>query len=211
MSFVLKRRPRQQQQLRAFSTTVARHVPILADSIVELFASVPQPSTSRRRRVFVDCTFGDGGHTQLLLERIPDSDVVCIDADEEAFERPHALALRAAFASRVEFHVSPFSQLATLLQRSKLVEQRSQNLADTIDNNAPLVDGVLLDVGFCSSQVDDAARGLSFMRDGPLDMRYSRRGAQQTAADIVNSYSVEQLTHLFLKFGEIRVSLLYFF
>lgn len=150
---------------------------------------LPQVLTAlniRASGTYLDATFGRGGHAGAILEKLTlDGRLLCLDRD------PVAVAeAKARFGSdpRVAIFLAPFSQLASC--------------ADALEPGLEL-DGILLDLGVSSPQLDDAERGFSFMQDGPLDMRMSQgRGA--SAADVVNGASEAELERIFREFGEER-------
>ena len=129
----------------------------------------------------VDGTFGAGGYSRALVEQ--GAEVVAIDRDPTVIG--FADRLKADFPDRFTFVAGPFSEL------------------DSLVGDAP-VDGVVLDIGVSSMQLDQAERGFSFMRSGPLDMRMSREG--ESAADLVNSLAEADLANLIFAFGEERAS-----
>jgi 16S rRNA (cytosine1402-N4)-methyltransferase len=133
---------------------------------------------------FVDATLGAGGHAQALLEHGPELRLLGIDRDPDAL----ALARRrlSPFGARVEFLEGDFSELDALLA------------------GRPAPDGILADLGVSSMQLETPARGFSFRRDGPLDMRMGRSG--RSAAEIVAASSVEELTRIFREYGEERMA-----
>ncbi len=131
--------------------------------------------------VWVDGTFGAGGYTRGLLEAGADK-VIAIDRDPSMFEM--AAPWAEAYGDRLELVEGTFSELDT-------------------HAGAP-VDGVVLDLGVSSMQLDQAERGFSFMREGPLDMRMSRSGP--TAADLVNTASEEDLADILYYYGEERAA-----
>jgi 16S rRNA (cytosine1402-N4)-methyltransferase len=142
-------------------------------------------SPALARGVFVDGTFGRGGHSRLLLSRLaPDARLVVFDKDPRAIEA--ALALQAEDPRVVVVHAG-FASMA----------QRLAGLG--ID----YVDGVMLDLGISSPQIDDASRGFSFMREGPLDMRMDTSSGL-TAAQWLMEVSVEELKEVIAKYGEER-------
>ncbi|MEO9297678.1 16S rRNA (cytosine(1402)-N(4))-methyltransferase RsmH [Devosia alba] len=151
------------------------HRPVLLGEVLATFA----PLDGKR---IVDGTFGAGGYSRALLEA--GATVIGIDRDPSV--RPFADALAAEFGDRFIFVPGTFSELDTLAAA-----------------HAP-IDGVVLDIGVSSMQLDQAERGFSFMRDGPLDMRMS--GAGESAADLVNGLETEQLANLLYAFGEERKS-----
>ncbi len=128
----------------------------------------------------VDGTFGAGGYSRALLEA--GASVTAIDRDPNV--RPFADALAADFPSRFRFVAGAFAELDQLVARP--------------------VDGVVLDIGVSSMQLDEAERGFSFMRDGPLDMRMAGEG--ETAADLVNGLDESDLADLLFAYGEERKS-----
>lgn len=128
----------------------------------------------------VDGTFGAGGYSRALLEA--GATVTAIDRDPNV--RPFAEALASQFASRFNFVAGAFAELNQLVSTP--------------------VDGVVLDIGVSSMQLDEAGRGFSFMRDGPLDMRMAGEG--ETAADLVNGLAESDLADLLFAYGEERKS-----
>ena len=128
----------------------------------------------------LDGTFGAGGYSRALLEA--GATVVAIDRDPNVI--PFAEKLRAEFPDRFTFVAGTFSELDELA-------------------GGP-VDGVVLDIGVSSMQLDEAERGFSFMREGPLDMRMSSEGV--SAADLVNTLEEAELANLLFAFGEERKS-----
>jgi 16S rRNA (cytosine1402-N4)-methyltransferase len=133
--------------------------------------------------LYVDGTFGAGGYSRGMLEAA-DCRVFAIDRDPTAIAAGAALV--ADFPGRLTLIEGRFSEMETLLAEHGVRE----------------VDGVALDVGVSSMQLDEAARGFSFQREGPLDMRMSRSGA--SAADVVNSAPPDQLTRIIGVLGEER-------
>jgi 16S rRNA (cytosine1402-N4)-methyltransferase len=139
----------------------------------------------RRHGVFVDGTFGRGGHSRLLLSRLaPDARLVVFDKD------PSAIAVAR--------------QLADSDGRVSVVHDGFASMADALGRlGVGKVDGVMLDLGVSSPQIDDAGRGFSFMREGPLDMRMdTTRGL--TAAEWLAEASVEEMREVIAEYGEER-------
>jgi len=130
--------------------------------------------------VVVDATFGAGGYTRAILAT--GAEVIGLDRDPTV--RPHAEAVANDFPGRFQ-----------------LVETAFGDLAEAVDH--PL-DGVVFDIGVSSMQIDEADRGFSFLRDGPLDMRMSGQGP--TAADVVNTWDHGPLAHILKQYGEERQS-----
>lgn len=135
--------------------------------------------------VYVDGTFGAGGYSRAILEAA-DCIVWAIDRDPDAIRRGEDLA--AAYPGRLRLVHGRFGEMAALLR----------------ERNVALVDGVALDLGVSSMQLDEAGRGFSFRSDGPLDMRMGADGP--TAADAVNSLTEEALADIIYEFGEERHS-----
>lgn len=135
--------------------------------------------------IYVDGTFGRGGHTRALLAAAP-CRVVAIDRDPEAVRSGAGLA-------------------AEVPDRFTLIEGRLGDLAALLaERGIPAVSGVLFDLGTSSPQLDDPERGFSFRADGPLDMRMGREG--ESAADLVNTASEARLARIIYLYGEERFS-----
>ncbi len=156
----------------------ARHVPVLRAEVLHAL----QP---RAGGLYLDATFGAGGYTEALLE-IPETRLLALDRD------PVAIAAGAALVRRAE-------------GRLCLVQARFGAL-DIVAGRQGLhsFDGVVLDVGVSSMQIDTASRGFSFSQDGPLDMRMDCTGP--SAADLVNTAPAEALADIFYHYGEERAS-----
>lgn len=133
----------------------------------------PEPSD-----LIIDGTFGAGGYTRAILER--GASVIAIDRDPEAIAMGRTLETASS-------------------GRLRLVEGRFSQLDDVSDTPA---DGVVLDIGVSSMQLDQARRGFSFRTDGPLDMRMAKSGPRAT--DIVNTFKVGDLARIFGFYGEER-------
>lgn len=133
--------------------------------------------------VYVDATFGGGGYTRAILEAA-DCKVYAFDRDPEAIAR--GAALKQHFGDRLILVESPFSEMEKEMARLGEVQ----------------LDGVVLDLGVSSFQLDQAERGFSFMRAGPLDMRMSRKG--KSAADLVATLDEAELARIIFTYGEER-------
>lgn len=156
----------------------APHVPVLLRETVEVLS--PRPG------LFVDATTGAGGHAEALLEAHPGVRVLAIDRDPEALEL--ARARLARFGGRVALHLGNFAELDAALDAAA----------------EPPPAGILADLGISSMQIDEARRGFSFRRDGPLDMRMGPGGV--SAADIVANAPAAELTRIFREYGEERMA-----
>jgi 16S rRNA (cytosine1402-N4)-methyltransferase len=159
----------------------AQHVPVMLDRVLELLA----PAVAADSAVVVDATLGLGGHAIALLAQHPELRLIGIDRDENALAR--STARLAAFRSRVTVVHGIYDALPEALS----------------DAGVERIDGALFDLGVSSMQLDDDERGFSYSRDTGLDMRMDpSRG--QTAADVVNSYTVAELTRVLRDYGEER-------
>jgi len=136
--------------------------------------------------LIVDGTLGDGGHTEFILQNTgPGMQVIGIDRDTDALQR--AKKRLAPFGDRVKFAHGNYSDIQNLLKNF----------------NVDKVDGLLLDLGISSPQVDIAERGFSFMRNGPLDMRMDTT-QELTAAKLLETLSDRELEAVIKDFGEER-------
>ncbi|GFN24084.1 16S rRNA (cytosine(1402)-N(4))-methyltransferase RsmH [Thermanaeromonas sp. C210] len=156
-----------------------QHEPVLLPQVVEFLD--PKPG-----EVFADGTVGGGGHAFALLERLlPGGLLLGLDRDEEALAAA-AWRLRP-FGAAVKLVRASFSRLPDLLAQEGLEG----------------IDGLLLDLGVSSYQLENPERGFSYQVDGPLDMRMSREEGL-TAADIVNTWPEEELARIIREYGEER-------
>ena len=155
------------------------HIPVLFE---ETIASLGVKSDG----IYVDCTAGGGNHSAAILQRLGDDGrLICLDRDPDAI---------AAVTSR-------FSGDG----RVTVVRTRYSEVAGVLDGlGISSVDGILMDIGVSSHQVDTAERGFSFHKDAPLDMRMSRDGV--TAAELCNTLTWQQLAEIFTKYGEEKFS-----
>jgi 16S rRNA (cytosine1402-N4)-methyltransferase len=150
------------------------HLPVLLDETLELLAV-------KRSGSYVDGTLGLGGHAAEILRRsAPDGRLLGVDRDGESLSR--ARHVLAEFGERATLVQADFRAIPTLLA-----------------GHAP--DGILLDLGMSSAQLDDPERGLSFQAEGPLDMRLDRSQGV-TAAEVVNRMRERELADLIYRFGE---------
>ena len=141
-----------------------------------------------RGGVYVDCTLGGGGHSLYLASKLPvGSKLIGIDQDVAAIEA--ASKRLADFSDCFTAVRSNYSEFDSVLDQMKI---------DTVD-------GVMIDLGVSSYQLDTPERGFSYMHDAPLDMRMDS-SAPKSAYDIVNGYSVEQLRDIFFQYGEEKFS-----
>lgn len=152
----------------------APHVPVMAEETVDALA--PQPGG-----VYVDGTFGAGGYARRILDRAKCS-VYGFDRDPSAIERGRAL--EAVYGGRLRLVQRPFGDMAQALEEAGVAA----------------IDGAAFDLGVSSMQLDEATRGFSFMRDGPLSMRMD--SAKPDAADVVNTGEANDLAQIFRAYGE---------
>ena len=141
---------------------------------------------TNKKGTYVDCTLGGAGHSKRITELLePEGRLIGIDQDEEAIAAATERLKDAA--CRVDIVHSNFRNLESILE----------------EENAPLVDGVVFDLGVSSHQIDTAERGFSYMQDAPLDMRMDPEAAF-SAYDVVNTYSEKDLDRIFHDYGEER-------
>ncbi len=154
------------------------HIPVLLNETLELL----QPKDGE---VYVDCTFGAGGHTHAIL-KAANCKVISIDRD------PHTKLLadkfEAEFGDRFTYVNDRFSNIDNILDDLKIEK----------------VDGIIMDLGFSSMQVDTPRRGFSFQAEGPLDMRMSSSGI--SAADFINNAFEEEISDILYRFGDEKKS-----
>lgn len=159
------------------------HITVLREPAVEAL----QPT---RGGIYIDGTFGGGGHTGLLLEQEPPIGlVIAIDADLDAGPRAGRLADLRGNRGRLRFYHRNFRDLASVVDEAAV----------------PRVDGILLDLGLSSFQLDQGERGFSFRQDAPLDMRFDQNGGV-TAAELVNTADASELARILWLYGEEKQS-----
>mgnify|MGYP003110509372 CR=1 FL=1 len=159
------------------TTTTPQHVSVLLEESIAALVIDPQGT-------YIDATFGRGGHTRALLQKLGESGrVIALDQDPQAIA-----AAEQIDDPRFSIIHTPFSRLADVITQHQLDHQ---------------VTGILFDLGVSSPQLDDAERGFSFMRDGPLDMRMdTSRG--ETAAEWLNKASFDDIVYVLKVYGEER-------
>jgi 16S rRNA (cytosine1402-N4)-methyltransferase len=156
------------------------HIPVMLEEVLKFL----QPSAGGH---YVDGTVGGGGHTGAILERsAPSGRVLGIDSDAQALARVERRLASAVQDGRLVLVHGNFAELARIVDEAGFVSS---------------VDGILLDLGFSSDQMEDPERGLSFSADGPLDMRLDR-SQELSAADLVNNASEQELADIFWRYGE---------
>ncbi len=156
-----------------------QHVPVMLEEVLKYLQ--PRPGG-----YYIDGTLGGGGHTEAILERsAPDGRVLGIDTDIQALARVRERLSDLVNNGRLVLVHGNFAELSRIVHEAGFAS----------------VNGVLLDLGFSSDQVEDPQRGFSFSADGPLDMRLDQ-SQTETAADIVNNASEQELADIFWRYGE---------
>jgi 16S rRNA (cytosine1402-N4)-methyltransferase len=156
-----------------------RHIPVLVSEVLEALAP-------KDGETFIDGTFGAGGYSRAILDAANCS-VLALDRDPNAVRDARETVAR--YGGRLKLVETPFSEM--------------QDAVET-ELAGALVDGVVLDIGVSSMQLDDAGRGFSFQSDGPLDMRMSQSG--MSAADFINTAEEDEIADAIYTFGEERRS-----
>ena len=136
--------------------------------------------------VYVDATVGYAGDAQEILKRIKRGYLFAFDQDPVAIS--YATVALEKIGDNFKIFKTNFSQMKEMLEKEDI----------------NFVDGIIFDLGFSSPQIDDEARGFSFMHDGPLDMRMSKQG--KSAKDIIDNYDEEKLKKIFWQYGEEKMS-----
>lgn len=152
-----------------------------------LYQETIQYLTANQAKRFLDCTAGAGGHSEGLLQSSPNSQLLALDLD------PHAIALTQA-------------RLEKFGERAKVVQASYWDAAEVLNSIGwDGVDGILMDLGVSSMQLDQAERGFSFRHDAPLDMRFDPDKGP-SAADLVNTLEEAELAKIIWEFGEEKFS-----
>ena len=149
------------------------HIPVLLPQTISALNVKPNGR-------YVDGTLGGGGHSEAILEASsPNGSVICIDRDQQAIQA--ATERLSRFGDRFTVHHGSFSQMASFVEGS--------------------VDGILLDLGVSSHQLDEPTRGFSFSNDGPVDMRMNQQ-QEKTAAMLLDELTEEQLANILYQYGQ---------
>ena len=169
------------------------HTPVLLDEVLENLEIKPNG-------IYVDCTLGGAGHSSKILEKLETGLLVGFDKDQEAIDAStKKLSKICKVFSKDNFKKN--NEKSCLIIKDDFKNSPSVLTELGITN----VDGILIDLGVSSHQLDTAERGFSFKKDAPLDMRMDS-SQSLTAKQIVNSYSEEQLRNLFTEYGEEEVA-----
>ena len=148
-----------------------KHIPVLLDHSIDQLITDPNG-------IYVDCTFGRGGHSRKILEKLSHKGkLIAFDLDNEAMEESKSIKKK-----NFQFHKTNFSQIGNFFEDDSLM-------------------GVLIDCGVSSPQLDEPERGFSFQKDGPLDMRFNKN-QELTCSDIIENYSEKELSQILWKLGE---------
>lgn len=150
-----------------------KHIPVMLNECIDALNIKPNGT-------YIDCTVGGGGHSYEIAKRLKNGKLYCFDRDSEAIEASKNRLKE--FTDKVEFIKANFKDAPNLIHEK--------------------VDGILIDLGVSSHQIDEGERGFSFLHNGRLDMRMGQDEGILTAYDIVNTYSEENLRELFYKYGE---------
>lgn len=150
-----------------------KHTSVLLNESINLLAI-------KKNGRYVDCTLGGGGHSSLILEKIPEGHLYCFDQDQLAIDLAR-------------------DRLSKISDNFTIIKDNFKNIKQYLDPNS--VDGIIYDLGVSSFQFDIPERGFSYRFDGPLDMRMNQEDIL-TACDVVNNYSESQLRHIFYQYGE---------
>ncbi len=158
----------------------SHHIPVLLKAVIEGL-------NVKSDGIYVDCTIGAGGHSVVLLEKLDDRGLLIgIDKDMNAIKIAG-------------------ERLNKISNRYKLFQESYAKLADILSTlHIKTVDGILFDLGVSSMQLDIPERGFAFRYDAPLDMRMNQNSSVQTAADLINSLSEDELAKCFSEYGEER-------
>ena len=148
-----------------------KHIPVLLDQSIDQLITDPDG-------IYVDCTFGRGGHSEKILERLSDKGkLIAFDLDNDAME-----ASKKIKKKNFQFYKTNYSQIGKFVEDNSLM-------------------GVLIDCGVSSPQLDKPERGFSFQKDGPLDMRFDKN-QELTCSEIIENYNEKQLSDILWKLGE---------
>lgn len=156
-----------------------RHIPVLLDQCIKGLNIDPDG-------VYLDCTAGGGGHSSAIAANLSEKGrLIALDRDPDAVK---AASERLSVFSNAQVIHRNYSELDTVLSELGISG----------------VDGILMDLGVSSHQLDEESRGFSYHADAPLDMRMSQNG--MSAADVINSYSEQQLANIIFEYGEEKFS-----
>src|SRR3989339_1223518 len=157
------------------------HIPVLLEEIIEYLN--PQPNEN-----FIDCTFGKGGHSREILNKIkPGGKILGIEWDEKVVKEIEESEKRKEFGENLILVNDNYSNLKNIAEK----------------NNFYPVNGILFDLGMSSWDIEKSGRGFSFLKNEPLDMRFNENNPL-TAFEIINKWPEEKLADIFFHYGEER-------
>lgn len=157
---------------------MGEHIPVLLNETIDGL-------NVKKDGIYLDLTIGRGGHSSVILKKLTTGHLIGFDQDEEAIQESTA-------------------NLSKVSNNFELVHSNFVRFRETLKNkNIEYVDGILMDLGVSSPQFDEAERGFSYREDAPLDMRMDR-SQSLTAYDIVNTYSLEDITKILREYGDER-------
>ncbi len=157
-------------------TNMGKHIPVLLNETISGLNVKPDG-------IYVDLTVGRGGHSGEILKKLKNGHLYAFDQDEEAI-------------------IESRKYLETISNSFTLIHKNFSSFKETLaELKIPYVDGVLMDLGVSSPQFDEGDRGFSYREDAPLDMRMDQRNSL-TAYEIVNHYSLEEITNILREYGE---------
>lgn len=157
---------------------MGEHIPVLLNETIDGL-------NVKSDGIYLDLTIGRGGHSSVILKKLTSGHLIGFDQDEEAIQESTV-------------------NLSKISDKFELVHSNFVRFRETLKNkNIEYVDGILMDLGVSSPQFDKAERGFSYREDAPLDMRMDR-SQSLTAYDIVNTYSLEEITKILREYGDER-------
>lgn len=157
-----------------------KHIPVLLNETIEGL-------NIKNNGIYLDLTIGRGGHSSKILEKLDNGLLIGFDQDETAIKESN-------------------ERLSKISRNFRLVHENFKDFDTYLkDNHIDYVDGILMDLGVSSPQFDDACRGFSYKQNAKLDMRMDQRQSL-TAYEIVNNYSLSELTRIFKEYGEDKYS-----
>ena len=157
---------------------MGNHIPVLLNETIAGLNIKPDG-------IYLDLTIGRGGHSSVILSKLEDGFLYGVDQDQEAIDESQI-------------------NLSKVSNRFQLIHSNFSHLSEILENlHIQYVDGILMDLGVSSPQFDEAERGFSYRENAPLDMRMDR-SKSLTAYDIVNNYSLEEITRILRHYGEER-------
>lgn len=193
----VKRRTRSEKELdeeaflKNYGNDNSAHVPVLLGEVLDVFTSVTL-------RSFLDCTLGAAGHSSAIIRAHPEMQVyVGLDVDPIAHQK--AQSQLKSIIDRDSFDTASALKVHTLLKNFKEVKSVLGEVADDLLIGG--VNGILMDLGMSSMQVNDAGRGFSVLKNGPLDMRMNPK-ATLKAEDILNSWPADEVGRVLREYGE---------